>query len=241
MELQIEQLCKDYEVIQALDLEWCRYLNSLDETQDFGDQEVQDQEEYCDESGYNDAMDLESRINKIDRLRRTLPVVLPPFNPSIQQVPPGHPLSSDVITQSQAKKDGSAANAVPSTSGFLTRNGGSPNQAALNAHQEVGTDQLKDDMPGPSIAQLGLDDRKEPSQQQLSQEQLSQVQSPQQEQGMDPLPSQKLSSPQGQFSESSGQTVPVQVQRIRSQLQLKWTNHFGESERRRPPPPPPTP
>ncbi len=161
MELRIEQLRKDYEAIQALDLEWCRYLNGLEDG-DFKEQGFQDQDEYCDESGYldalNDAMDLEaameSRINKIDRLRRTLPVVLPPVNPSIQQVPPGQSLNSDVITQSQAKKDGSAAYAVPSTSGFLTGNGGSPNQAALNAHQEVGTDQRKDDIPSPSNAQL---------------------------------------------------------------------------------------
>ncbi len=61
MELRIEQLCKDYQAIQTLDLEWCRYLNGL-EAGDFKDQGFQDQNEYCDESGYldafSDAMDL---------------------------------------------------------------------------------------------------------------------------------------------------------------------------------------
>ncbi|MCP3663179.1 MAG: hypothetical protein GY696_11905 [Gammaproteobacteria bacterium] len=81
-------------------------------------------------------------------------------------------------------------------------------------------DQFKDGIPSPSNDQLGLDDRKEPAQKQCSpQEQLSQqepsLEEPckqeqssqqQQDQGMDPLPGQKHSSPQGQFDESPGQT-----------------------------------
>ncbi len=66
MELRLEQLREDYQAIQALDLEWYRYLNGL-EAGDFKDQGFQDQDEYCDESGYLntlwDAMDLEAKWN----------------------------------------------------------------------------------------------------------------------------------------------------------------------------------
>ncbi len=120
------------------------------------------------------------------------------------------------LSMSQERQDGSAK-AVPSTSGFLTGNGGSLNQTDPNAPQKVGTDQLRDDMPSPSDVH-GWDDRKQLSQQEpcqeqlsrqeLSQQELSQQQSYQQEQdqGMNPLPGLKLAFPQGQFGESSGQT-----------------------------------
>ncbi len=320
LERRIVRLETTCQPIQAQDQEWIKYLNGL-EAGDFRDREVQDRQEYSNSTGYPDiickVMDLENRLQQrigdIDRLRRASPVVVPPTSPPcpVKQIPHGHSLNSDIITQSQAK-DGSAS-AVPSTSGFLTGkggslsqadpsapqkvgmdqladdmpspseahrgivknsstylarsglpplippikefppghslklvchrsqqispkdgsgfltgNGGSLNQTGLNAHQEVGMDQIEDDIPSSSDAHLGLDDRKEPSQKQSSQEQLSQLKtslqqpaqqqssrrqhsqrkSPQQEQnqGMNPLPGRKLFSPQGQFSESSGQT-----------------------------------
>ncbi len=139
----------------------------------------------------------------------------PPVNPPIQQVPPRHFPNSDAIAQSQERQDGSAK-AVPSTSGFLTRNGGSLNQADPNAHQEVGMDQLKDGMPSPSNVQCGLDDRKQHPHEQLAQQepcqhQSSQHQSPQE---LSQEQSSQQQSPQQELSQeqSSQQQSPQQEQ-----------------------------
>ncbi len=223
LELRIRQLWNEYQPVQVMDQGWINYLNGLEDG-DFRDEEVHDQQEYFDSSRYMDtlmdAMSLEAelqlRIEDIDGLRRSSPIVVPPVYPPIQQVPPRHSLDSEVIAQ--ARKDGSAS-AVPSTSVFLTGNGGSFNQADPNAPQKVGTDQLADDMPSPSDAHHGFDDRKPLSQRELSQQgtslqllsqqPIAQRQPPQQqssqqqqEQGMDPLP--RLSEPERKSNKQIG-------------------------------------
>ncbi len=154
--LRINQLQRYYQRIQAQDLVWIKYLNGL-EAGDFLDREVQDRQVSRYEGhAYPDivrqAMDLENRLQfrmwAIDSLRQAPLGVVPPVNPPIQQIPPRRSLNSDGtrnsdISQSQERQDGSAK-AVPSTSGFLTGNGGSLNQADPSAAQKVGTDQFRD-------------------------------------------------------------------------------------------------
>ncbi|MCP3665428.1 MAG: hypothetical protein GY696_23520 [Gammaproteobacteria bacterium] len=195
MELRINQLRKDYQPIQTLDLEWCEYLNGL-EAGDFMDKEVQDQEEYTATSldtwthfrtlwtwrrKWNSAS-----MTSTDRLRRASPVVAPPVKPPIQQVPPGHSIKLGCHRSQQiSHKDANLSQ------GFLTGNGVSLNQTGLNAHQEVGMDQIEYDIPSSSDAHLGLDDRKELSQQVPAQQQPPQWQSSRRQPSQRQCPQQK--------------------------------------------------
>ncbi len=114
--------------------------------------------------------DMRHRIEDIDGLRRSPPIMVPSVNPPIhQQIPPGQSLNITQTQRGSLNKDGSAR-AVPSTSGFLTGNGGSLNQADPNAHQEFGMDHLRDGMPNPFNVHNGLNDRKQHPQEQISQQ-----------------------------------------------------------------------
>ncbi len=92
LELQIKQLWKDYQPIHVLDQGLSDYLNGFEDG-DFRDEEVQDQQEYFDSSGYmdvlTDAMFLEAEIQycikDIDGLRRSPLIVVPPVNPLVKQ------------------------------------------------------------------------------------------------------------------------------------------------------------
>ncbi len=117
-----------------------KYLNGL-EAGDFRDREFLDRQEYSVRSGYMDdiseAADLEIqlqlRILVIDRLRRASPVVAPPVNPPIQQVQLGQHLK---LGCHQPQPINQAISILI--------------QADLNAHQEVGSDHPRDDIPSPS-------------------------------------------------------------------------------------------